>query len=245
MSAAALSQWEAFVAQRFDDLAEHFPKAIAGDDPRLLAVQKVFPDWSGKTVLDLGCGSGRYWQWLEAWGASVAGLDISAESLKFADQESPKLVASISRLPLPNGVFDTVMLLETLQHAPTPANAITEAVRVLKPGGKLIIIDRNPMALNAQRPWIPALWMKAIDERRGLWMYPARSPVRERWHLPRACRKMAGNLISRWQLQYADSHQERPRAIRRCVPIVRPFYCLTGTKQEGGTNQQSIAGDRR
>lgn len=245
MKAAALAHWEAYVAQRFDDLAEHFPKAIAGDDPRLLAVQKAFPDWSGKTVLDLGCGSGRYWPWLKAWGASPAGLDISAESLKYADQAKPRLIASVSRLPLPDGVFDAVMLLETLQHAPTPANAIAEAVRILKPGGKIIIIDRNPLALNDQRPWMPALLMKAIDERRGLWMYPATSPVRERWHMPNACRTMAGAHISQWQLQYIDSHQEQPRAIRRFVPVVRPFYCLIGTKRENGARQEFTAGHQR
>jgi 2-polyprenyl-6-hydroxyphenyl methylase/3-demethylubiquinone-9 3-methyltransferase len=38
--------------------------------------------------------------------------------------------------------------------------------------------------MNAQRPWLPSLVVKRIDERRGRWMYPPGGPVRERWFWP-------------------------------------------------------------
>jgi SAM-dependent methyltransferase len=61
---------------------------------------------------------------------------------------------------------------------------IDELRRVLKPGGRLVIVDKNASALNAHRPWLPALVVKWIDERRGLWMYPSGGQVRERWFRP-------------------------------------------------------------
>ncbi len=44
-------------------------------------------------------------------------------------------------------------------------------------------------ALDARRPWLPSLVVKRIDERRGLWMYPAGGPVRERWFRPEALKR--------------------------------------------------------
>jgi 2-polyprenyl-6-hydroxyphenyl methylase/3-demethylubiquinone-9 3-methyltransferase len=169
----------------------------------------------------------------------VAGLDISAESLKYNGHDQAVMVASMSRLPLADGMFDAVLLLETLQHLPRPELALAEAARVLKPGGKMIIIDRNPLALNAERPWLPSLLIKAIDQRRGLWMYPANAPVRERWRLPHSWRKMVAGQCHSWHLTYAESSEEKSRTVRRLVPLARPFFCLTGTK--AGILQESRA----
>jgi len=229
-AAACPTDWEAYVARRFDALAGDFPKCIPAADPRVMAVQNAFSDWSGLTVLDLGCGSGRYWPWLQGWGASVAGLDISAGSLKCNQPGRPLMVASMSRLPLGDGLFDAVLMLETLQHLPRPDLALAEAVRVLKPGGKMIVIDRNPLALNHRRPWLPNLLIKAIDQRRGLWMYPSDSPVRERWKMPHGWQKQAGHAINGWKISYLESSEEQSRRIRQVLPLARPFFCMIGTK---------------
>jgi ArsR family transcriptional regulator len=45
------------------------------------------------------------------------------------------------RLPLPDGSFDTVVLQMVLHHAEDPAGVVTEATRVLAPGGRLLLID--------------------------------------------------------------------------------------------------------
>ena len=141
------------------------------------------------------------------------------------------MVASMSRLPLADGLFDTVLMLETLQHLPRPQLALAEAARVLKPGGKVVIIDRNPLALNARRPWLPSLFIKAIDQRRGLWMYPPDAPVRERWRLPSGWKSLAGEAFNSWSVAHVESSEEPSRRIRRLVPLARPFFCMIGTKQ--------------
>ena len=60
---------------------------------------------------------------------------------------------------------------------------------MLRPSGFLLIIDKNIASLSAQRPWIPSIAVKRIDEYRGRWMYPAGGPVRERWFWPPALKR--------------------------------------------------------
>jgi ArsR family transcriptional regulator len=52
--------------------------------------------------------------------------------------------ADMYRLPLPDGGFDTVVLQMVLHHAEAPAEALAEAARVLRPGGRLLVIDLAP-----------------------------------------------------------------------------------------------------
>ena len=232
MNAPKNSDWERYVANQFDQQLDRFPKSIAFDDARVKAIEQAYSDWNGKLVLDLGCGSGRYWPILKKWGACVAGLDVSERSLEHAPADHLKLVGSVSRLQFPESSFDAVLLLELLQHLKDPEIAVFEALRLLKPSGRLIIIDRNPWALNSSRPWLPSLLMKQIDQRRGLWMYPRNSPVKERWSRPKHWQTTSYGYISNWNLQHLESTEESSRKIRRLVPLTRPFYCLTGTRSD-------------
>ncbi len=57
-----------------------------------------------------------------------------------------------------------------------------------------MIVDKNVCSWNAQRPWLPSVAVKWIDERRGLWMYSHREKVRERWFRPGELRRR----LRRW-----------------------------------------------
>ncbi|MCY2935008.1 MAG: methyltransferase domain-containing protein [Planctomycetota bacterium] len=242
MRGVSAPTWENYVARQFDQRVDAFPKQIAFDDPRLVAVKQAFPDWRGKRVLDLGCGSGRYWPALKRSGARLVGLDLSARSLEFASPENPRIIGSVARLPFPESSFDCLLLLELLQHLKTPELAVHEALRLLKPHGKLVIIDRNPLSLDATRPWLPSLLVKQIDQRRGLWMYPSRGPVQESWSRPGRWQKASGLLVSGWRLEHVESSEESSRKIRRLIPLARPFYCLTGTRSAIGPKLQHLSG---
>jgi SAM-dependent methyltransferase len=230
MKARAMAAWESYVATRFDDRVDHYPAAIEADDPRLLAILGCRNDWHGLRLLDLGCGRGRYWPHWQAWGADVSGLDISRKSLDSPNSSTFRAIGSLARLPWADNAFDIVCLLETLQHLPDPAAALGEAVRVLAPGGSIVIIDRNPLALDPHRPWLPSLMIKWVDEKRGLWMYPPDAPVRERWHAPSHWKRLLGDRIVDWRIAYVESSEEQGPRIRRSLPIFRPFYRLVGTK---------------
>ena len=59
------------------------------------------------------------------------------------------------------------MAVEVFEHlAPEAIDQVCEEVlRVLKPGGTFVIIDKTACSLNAHRPWLPSLAVKLIDER--------------------------------------------------------------------------------
>lgn len=106
---------------------------------------------SGKLeILDVGTGPGVMAALLAELGHRVTGIDISQEMLNKAQGNAAKLGHKIhfiygdaEEVPFPNSTFDTVINRHLLWTLPDPQKAIKEWKRVLKPGGKLIIIDGN------------------------------------------------------------------------------------------------------
>jgi SAM-dependent methyltransferase len=109
---------------------------------------------AGDRVLDLGCGGGRHTFECYRRGANVVALDLNASDLRSvsgmfnamrAAGEAPPDTCALAvrgdayRLPFPDGAFDVVIASEILEHIPRDADAIAEAVRVLRPGGRLAV----------------------------------------------------------------------------------------------------------
>ncbi|MDI9636885.1 methyltransferase domain-containing protein [Kamptonema cortianum] len=91
-------------------------------------------------ILDVGCGTGALLHQIQQqfW---AAGLDFSHHALSFSRQRGLKhlLFADAQSIPLNDGSFDTVISLDTIEHVPNDAAAISEIFRVLKPGGTIIM----------------------------------------------------------------------------------------------------------
>jgi malonyl-CoA O-methyltransferase len=124
---------------------EHFPSTI---DPRIQHVQlllKFFGDLTDKRVLDVGCGKGRFARVLSESNARarVSGLDISEAMLVCVPAGVEKVAAMMTTLPFAAATFDCVYATESLEHAVEIDRAVAEMCRVLKPGGRLVIIDKN------------------------------------------------------------------------------------------------------
>jgi ArsR family transcriptional regulator len=98
-------------------------------------------------VADLGCGTGAVAVQLAEHVQRVIGVDSSAAMLKAArkrvgDLDNVDLLrADLASIPLKDASCDAAMLLLVLTYAADPALVLREAARLLKPGGKLVIVD--------------------------------------------------------------------------------------------------------
>jgi ubiquinone/menaquinone biosynthesis C-methylase UbiE len=124
---------------------EHFPTTI---DPRIFHVKLILEhlgDIGGGRVLDIGCGKGRFARLVQERNpqAEVWGLDISVEMLRFAGAPLHTAAGSMTELPFADGVFDGAYATESLEHAVEIDRAVAEMCRVVKPGGRIAVIDKN------------------------------------------------------------------------------------------------------
>ena len=97
-------------------------------------------------VLDLGSGDGTVAQMLAPHARSVTCVDQSARVIDAARKRLAKLdnvqclLADMHQVPLPDASFDQVLMLHTLACSETPAVALTEAARLMRPGGVLSVV---------------------------------------------------------------------------------------------------------
>lgn len=120
----------------------------------------------GKTVLDVGCGTGLYSIRLSESGADVTAVDISSKMIEIARRKAQDRgqyiwfdQADMAQLPYKNGTFDLVMSVTALEFAEDPLAALMEMARVLRPGGKLVV-----GVLNSDSPWADARRERARHE---------------------------------------------------------------------------------
>lgn len=124
-----------------------FRSIIAHPDNIRLAIQgplihKFLPK-KGKTVLDLGCGTGRYTERLTQRANQTVGLDVEMEilfKLKKRNINVSLVCASAEyRLPFRDSIFDFILCTEVVEHLQNDGSAVKEMRRVLKENGGLLI----------------------------------------------------------------------------------------------------------
>lgn len=132
--------------------------------------QKVLKQFLNKTkikdsflVADIGSGIGNNIKTLSEFTGHITAVDISPAALDILKKTYSGLVdnlfivnANAEALPLPEKVFDVVVITEILEHCENPERVLSECLRILKPGG--LVIVSTPNYLN------PAgLWKKVWD----------------------------------------------------------------------------------
>lgn len=102
------------------------------------------------TVADLGCGTGQVAELLAPFVAEVVAVDESAAMLAAArkrlrEQENVTVrEGDLAALPIDDDALDAALLFLVLHYTAEPAEVLAEACRVLKPGGRVLIVDMMP-----------------------------------------------------------------------------------------------------
>ena len=106
-----------------------------------------YKDFKGKKVLDVGCGNGYVLSKYAAEGADVFGIDITQAGIDLCNKRfgyssltGDFRVADAQSIPFPDDTFDCVCSMGVLHHVPDTQKAVDEIYRVLKPGGRLIVM---------------------------------------------------------------------------------------------------------
>jgi len=136
------------IVQHFNEAAadeEHFPSTI---DPRIYHVQLIleyFGDLNRKRVLDVGSGKGRFARVLRERNprSSIVAFDLAEAMLRHVPAGIAACAGSMTALPFGQDAFDCAYATESLEHAVDIDGAVSEICRVVKPGGRIVIIDKN------------------------------------------------------------------------------------------------------
>jgi len=100
----------------------------------------------GDYIIDIGCNGGGVTNLLNG-NVATYGLDFLLMHLIHAKEDCRDDIvwvnAAAEYLPFPDDSFDTVCLGEMMEHVPNPQLAVFEAVRILKPGGKILIVNQD------------------------------------------------------------------------------------------------------
>jgi ubiquinone/menaquinone biosynthesis C-methylase UbiE/DNA-binding transcriptional ArsR family regulator len=121
---------------------------LYGDRFTTAAMLALLPPTS--VVADLGCGTGRLLEEIAPYVGRAIGVDNSPAMLKAAKKRTAELqnvdlrAGELQSLPISDGECDAAMLLLALTYVAEPVVVLKEAARVLKPGGRVVIVDLLP-----------------------------------------------------------------------------------------------------
>src|SRR5262249_1114178 len=122
---------------------------------------------------------------------------------------------------------DGLVCVEAIEHVPDVDSAIAEVARVVKPGGRAIVIDKNPLGVG-YHGFYPNWLYKGVMESLGKWSsYPKSFPFKERWHAPLALKRRLRAHFSRVEIRYLDGRVKGRRRFLlgpmfRLMPFLSP-----------------------
>jgi SAM-dependent methyltransferase len=116
----------------------------AGQERRFEMVREAAGERMHGSVFEAGCGVGSYLFRLQKEARQAVGLDIEQERACQAHRSADQVVCGAGEsLPFPDGSFDLVLSNEVLEHVQDDRAAVGEIVRILRPGGRLVLFCPN------------------------------------------------------------------------------------------------------
>lgn len=140
-----MGNWQEEANDDFDTIKMGSPSSFwsYGLNKRLEKVKKIV-DFKGKKVLDVGCGIGMFLSKFQELGGDVYGVDVDERKIEIAKKTySNVFVSPAEKLDFADNTFDIVFSHETIEHVDDDKKAIEESLRVLKPGGLIVIFCPN------------------------------------------------------------------------------------------------------
>ena len=159
---SASSQWDRLRTELFGQHFQH-DTVLAMLDPRL-------------RVGDLGCGTGQFSALVAPYVAQVVAVDASAEMLSAARVTLAACVnvdvrrGALEALPLDDAHLDLAVLALVLHHLPDPARALSEAARVLAPGGRVLVVDMLPHDRVEYQQHMGHVWLGFAEAQMRKWL---------------------------------------------------------------------------
>jgi len=122
-----------------------------------LSIMNVRSSW-GKRILDVGAGNGEYLKLMSSLGWEVEGTETDKSAIDFA-QSSLGITMHhgfITDLKLPAASYDVITMNHVLEHVYDPVSVLIECKRLLRPGGRLVILTPNSASLGHR--WFRSNW---------------------------------------------------------------------------------------
>jgi 2-polyprenyl-3-methyl-5-hydroxy-6-metoxy-1,4-benzoquinol methylase len=121
-----------------------FPITRRGLEVEMRYLERV----TGGRVLDVGCGSGDWLISMRSFGWEVHGLDFDPKAVAAANNLGLHVdCGALEQQNYPPRSFDAITLSHVIEHVPSPRATIAECFRILRPGGKLVIVTPNERSL--------------------------------------------------------------------------------------------------
>jgi ubiquinone/menaquinone biosynthesis C-methylase UbiE len=195
----------------YDGLAGTYDRRYEKDD--YSGVEEALTAFVGQAldawVLEVGCGTGHWLRMLGDRGARAAGVDASRAMLTRAAVQAPRARLAQGRadqLPWVDGVFDRLFCINAFHHFEHKTAFLSDARRVLRPDGQLMIIGLDPHT--GLDTWYVYEYFEpvlAIDRRR----YLATGQVRD-W-----MRGLGYTNVRTWQVQHLPARLAARDAIEQ------------------------------
>lgn len=191
--------------ERYQEMLGHQEDETPAEESVRHLMPKYVCDLKPERMLEVGCGDGRLYRQLRSYGyaGQYVGIDVADHLMKENECRHPDAdwrVSKAYRIPFDDGSFDVCFSLYVLEHLVYPEAALREMVRILRPGGRLVLVF--PDMVQAGRLGSQQLGFSPMGT--------ARERLRE-WRFLDA-------LVSLF-----DSRVRLPRALRNATSTFGPF----------------------
>jgi SAM-dependent methyltransferase len=156
-------------------------------------------------VLDLGCGVGHSYRLLEP--RETVGVDIDGAAL--AGQERETVVADMRELPFDDASFASIVCVQAIEHVPDAGPVLSEAARVLEPGGVAVFVTPNRLTFGVPEEIVDPYHYREYD--------PAELRELVAPHFEQM--ELLGIFGSPRYLAFVEAEREKLRALLRRDPL--------------------------